>query len=68
MRPPLAEGEKAPSFLDSIRSAAGATDGEKAPARAKEKARVGGSEPKGQPSGRPPAPPRKKKKRSGRRR
>jgi YidC/Oxa1 family membrane protein insertase len=68
MRPPLAEGEKPPSFMEQIRSAAGATDGEKSPTRAKEKASVGGSEPKGRPGGRPPAPPRKKKKRSGRRR
>ena len=35
--------------------------------RKKEPAGVG-AEPKGRPSGRPPAPPRKKKKRSGRRR
>ena len=71
MRPPLAEGEKAPSFMDSIRNAAGISDdadGKKAPARAKQAARVGGSEPKGKPSGPPPAPPRRKKKRSGRRR
>jgi YidC/Oxa1 family membrane protein insertase len=42
---------------------------EKAPAKDRELAKTtGGREPKGQPSGRPPAPPRKKKKRSGRRR
>jgi YidC/Oxa1 family membrane protein insertase len=44
-------------------------DGDGKPtARVKEPAKVGGAEPKGRPASRPPAPPRKKKKRSGRRR
>ncbi|HET6551452.1 MAG TPA: YidC/Oxa1 family membrane protein insertase [Solirubrobacter sp.] len=71
LRPPLAEGEKPPSLLDSFRAATGAADGDgdkPAPARAKKTAKVGGDEPKGRPSGPPPAPPRRKKKRSGRRR
>ena len=42
-------------------------DGGRPSLRKKEPAGVG-AEPKGRPSGRPPAPPRKKKKRSGRRR
>jgi YidC/Oxa1 family membrane protein insertase len=42
--------------------------GGKPAARVKEPAKVGGAEPKGRPASRPPAPPRKKKKRSGRRR
>jgi len=41
---------------------------EKAATRVKQPAKVGGAEPKGRPSGPPPASPRKKKKRSGRRR
>jgi YidC/Oxa1 family membrane protein insertase len=45
----------------------GGDDGGKPAARVKEPANVG-AEPKGRPSTRPPAPPRKKKKRSGRRR
>jgi YidC/Oxa1 family membrane protein insertase len=44
-----------------------ADDGGRPSLRKKEPAGVG-AEPKGRPSGRPPAPPRKKKKRSGRRR
>jgi YidC/Oxa1 family membrane protein insertase len=67
LRPPTPEGEKPPGLFDSLRTATGAVD-DGAPARSKEKARVGGSEPKGRPSGPPPAPPRRKKKRSGRRR
>ena len=42
--------------------------GDKPATRVKEPAKVGGAEPKGRPSGPPPASPRKKKKRSGRRR
>ena len=47
---------------------AGRAAHEKAATRVKQPAKVGGAEPKGRPSGPPPASPRKKKKRSGRRR
>ena len=52
----------------TARSGGDGDSGGKAPARVKEPAKVGGAEPKGRPASRPPAPPRKKKKRSGRRR
>jgi len=50
------------------KSGGGGDGGKKPTARVKEPAKVGGAEPKGKPSGPPPASPRKKKKRSGRRR
>jgi len=77
MRPKLAEGEDPPPSPFSGLFGGGGTDGSsakpakpaKSPTRSKEPASVSaGSEPKGRPATRPPAPPRKKKKRSGRRR
>jgi YidC/Oxa1 family membrane protein insertase len=78
MRPPTPEGESPPSLMDSLRQlgGGGATAAAEAPAKrpaparpAKDRALASaGSPPKGRPTGRPPAPPRKKKKRSGRRR
>jgi YidC/Oxa1 family membrane protein insertase len=82
LRPPTPEGESPPSLMDSLRQlgsggATPATAGADAPAKRPAPARAqkdralapaGGSQPKGRPTGRPPAPPRKKKKRSGRRR
>ena len=78
MRPKLAEGEEPPpspfAGLFGGGAAAGGSSEKtakptKTPARSKEPASVSAtSEPKGRPSTRPPAPPRKKKKRSGRRR
>ena len=72
LRPP---GAESPSLFGALGGAKPATatsgasggDGGGASLRKKEPAKVG-AEPKGKPSGRPPAPPRKKKKRSGRRR
>ena len=65
LRPPLAEGEKAPGCSTPsnrrVRPRPAAPEKKKAP-----KAR--GEEPKGKPAGPPPKSPRKKKKRSGRRR
>jgi YidC/Oxa1 family membrane protein insertase len=58
-------GSSSPS--NGPKSGGGDGGGKPAP-RVKETAKVGGAEPKGQPASRPPAPPRKKKKRSGRRR
>ena len=84
MRPPTPEGESPPSLMDSLRSLSGggagaspatatasAGEGGKRPAAVRAKDRQlapAGSQPKSRPTGRPPAPPRKKKKRSGRRR
>jgi YidC/Oxa1 family membrane protein insertase len=78
MRPPTPEGESPPSLMDSLRQlgGGGATAAAEAPAKkpaptrpAKDRVSVpAGGQPKGRPTGRPPAPPRKKKKRSGRRR
>ncbi len=75
LRPP---GAESPSLFGSLGGAkpatatSGASGGDGGgrggtSLRKKEPAKVG-AEPKGKPSGRPPAPPRKKKKRSGRRR
>jgi YidC/Oxa1 family membrane protein insertase len=67
LRPPLAEGEKAPSLFESLGiggpkpATAQAGGGSRAAPRTT-------NEPKGRPTGPPPNPPRKKKKRSGRRR
>ena len=65
LRPPLAEGEKAPGLFDAssrrVPTTTAAPEKKKTP-----KAR--GEEPKGKPAGPPPNSPRKKKKRSGRRR
>jgi YidC/Oxa1 family membrane protein insertase len=81
MRPPTPEGESPPSLMDSLRqlggggataapAAAGGSAKRAAPARPTKDRELApaGSQPKGRPTGRPPAPPRKKKKRSGRRR
>src|SRR4051794_36156627 len=83
MRPALAEGEEPPPSPFSGLFGGGASAGDggapaktpkspkgpSAQSRSKEPAAVSTSnEPKGRPSTRPPAPPRKKKKRSGRRR
>src|SRR4051794_24086251 len=78
LRPVTPEGESPPGGLFSGLGGLGATksatprdDGApraKAPAKDRELAKTGAREPKGRPTGRPPAPPRKKKKRSGRRR
>lgn len=64
MRPPLAEGEKAPGLFDAFKQASTTTT-----AAPEKKPKARGAEPKGRPSGAPPPKsPRKKKKRSGRRR
>jgi YidC/Oxa1 family membrane protein insertase len=80
LRPATEPGESSPGLFASLggggglgggRAASkgdGDGDGAKTSTKPKEKARVGGSEPKGRPAQRPPAPPRRKKKRSGRRR
>ena len=78
LRPPPAPGESSPGLFSGLSglggggarvATAGGGDGNvKAASKAKQTAKVGGGEPKGRPASRPPAPPRKKKKRSGRRR
>ncbi|MBE2316981.1 membrane protein insertase YidC [Solirubrobacter sp. CPCC 204708] len=63
IRPPLAEGEKPPGLFDAFKQASQNTS-----AAPEKKPKTRTAEPKGKPSGPPPASPRKKKKRSGRRR
>ena len=65
LRPPLAEGEKAPGLFDAFKQASTTTTA--APEK-KKTPKARGEEPKGKPAGPPPNSPRKKKKRSGRRR
>jgi YidC/Oxa1 family membrane protein insertase len=74
LRPVAVEGGSSGGVLGglggggtSATSSSGTSNGPKTSGRSKEPAGVG-SEPKGRPATRPPAPPRKKKKRSGRRR
>jgi YidC/Oxa1 family membrane protein insertase len=54
--------------VDGPKPGGAGNGGGKSATRVKEPAGIGGSEPKGRQAARPPAPPRKKKKRSGRRR
>jgi YidC/Oxa1 family membrane protein insertase len=79
LRPATAEGESPGGLFAGLGGARAATAtatetkprAERAPRAPKlsgEPATAGASEPKGRPSSRPPSPPRKKKKRSGRRR
>jgi len=80
MRPALAPGEAPPPSPfaglfggltgggGGAKSTNGPSDSKSPAPRAKEKAAVGGAEPKGRPSKPPPSAPKKKKKRSGRRR
>jgi YidC/Oxa1 family membrane protein insertase len=76
LRPATAPGDSSGGLFAALGGLGGAkpdsSDGrpeQKAPAKDRQLARTGAREqPKGRPTGRPPAPPRKKKKRSGRRR
>jgi YidC/Oxa1 family membrane protein insertase len=74
LRPALAPGESGGLFggLAGLGARAQPANGgpreKKAPAKDRELAKAGAREPKGRTTGRPPAPPRKKKTRSGRRR